>query len=121
MSITLYGIKNCDSVKKARRWLDEHAIEYRFHDFRTDGLERAQVDAWLEELGLALINKRSTSWKALDSETQSNLTQSNLTETNAAELVLNQPTLIKRPLLDTGNHRHLGFKADEYQQLLQHL
>lgn len=116
MSITLYGIKNCDSVKKARRWLDEQAIEYRFHDFRTDGLERAQIDAWLEELGLALINKRSTSWKALDSETQSNLTES-----NAAELVLSQPTLIKRPLLDTGDRRHLGFKAEEYQQLLQHL
>lgn len=114
MSITLYGIKNCDSVKKARRWLDEHTIEYRFHDFRTDGLKRAQVEAWLNELGLALINKRSTSWKALDSDTQTHLT-----EANAAELILNQPTLIKRPLLDTGETRHLGFKAAEYQQLWQ--
>lgn len=110
--ITLYGIKNCDTVKKARRWLDDNGIAYRFHDVRTDGISRAQVDQWLDELGLALINKRSTSWKALDETTRAGLTLG-----NAADLVLEQPTLIKRPLLDTGESRHLGFKPADYQHL----
>src|SRR5690625_8008170 len=65
-TITLYGIANCDTVRKARRWLADQGIDYRFHDFRADGLELEQVRAWLKELGPALVNKRSTSWKALD-------------------------------------------------------
>lgn len=110
--ITLYGIKNCDTVKKARRWLDDNAIAYRFHDVRADGLTRAQVEQWLDELGLALVNKRSTSWKALDETTRAGLTPD-----KAANLVLDQPTLIKRPLLDTGESRHLGFTPADYQHL----
>lgn len=108
----LYGIKNCDTVKKARRWLEDNGIEYQFHDFRIDGLEPAQVNAWLDELGLDLINRRSTSWKALDEATRAGLSTD-----GAAELILAQPTLIKRPLLDTGKARHLGFKPAEYQHL----
>jgi len=111
--ITLYGIKNCDSVKKARRWLDDKGIDYRFHDVRLDGLEPTQVQAWLSELGLALVNKRSTSWKALAPETREQLN-----EENALELLIAHPTLIKRPLLDTGEQRHLGFDAQRYQSLL---
>ncbi|WP_341936497.1 ArsC family reductase [Marinimicrobium sp. C2-29] len=111
-NITLYGIKNCDTVKKARRWLDDNAIAYRFHDVRTDGISRAQVEQWLDELGLALVNKRSTSWKALDETTRAGLTSD-----KAADLVLEQPTLIKRPLLDIGESRHLGFKPADYQHL----
>lgn len=111
--ITLYGIKNCDSVKKARRWLDDRAIDYRFHDVRTDGLKRGQVQAWLKELGLALVNKRSTSWKALEPEVREQLD-----ENNALDLLIAHPTLIKRPLLDTGEQRHLGFDAQRYQTLL---
>ena len=65
--ITLYGIKNCDTVKKARQWLDQHEVDYTFHDVRADGLERETVAAWLDELGWEkLVNRRSTSWKALD-------------------------------------------------------
>lgn len=113
--ITLYGIKNCDSVKKARRWLDDRAIDYRFHDVRIDGLDRSQVQAWLAELGLALVNKRSTSWKTLEPQTREQLD-----EDNALDLLMAHPTLIKRPLLDTGERRHLGFDAKHYQALLGH-
>ena len=74
--ITLYGIKNCDTVKKARQWLQEHGVEYQFHDFRTDGLEPATVTAWLAELGWEnLVNKRSTSWKALDQSTRDTMNE----------------------------------------------
>ena len=70
--ITLYGIKNCDTVKKACKWLELHGVEYQFHDFRVDGLEREAVQAWLAELGWQnLVNKRSTSWKALDAAAES--------------------------------------------------
>lgn len=113
-AITLYGIKNCDTVKKARRWLDDNGIPYHFHDVRADGLDAARVDAWLQELGLDLINRRSTSWKALDEQTRDELDA-----TNATGVILAHPTLIKRPLLDTGEERRVGFKPAEYEALLK--
>ena len=114
--ITLYGIANCDTVRKARRWLTDQGIDYRFHDFRTDGLEPEQVREWLTELGPALVNKRSTSWKSLDPESQDELaTGTDIPSALAA--ILAQPTLIKRPLLDTGSARHLGFSANTYAAL----
>ncbi len=111
--ITLYGIKNCDTVKKARRWLEDHGIEYRFHDFREDGLDAGQVRTWLDELGWeTLVNKRSTTWKALDPAQRESMDDS-----TALAAILEQPTLIKRPLLDTGHERRTGFKDSDYQQL----
>jgi Spx/MgsR family transcriptional regulator len=111
--ITLYGIKNCDTVKKARKWLEGRGIDYKFHDFREDGLEREQVQQWLDELGWeTLVNRRSTSWKALDESTRQNMD-----EAGALEAILEQPTLIKRPLLDTGGERHTGFSAANYEKL----
>ena len=108
--ITLYGIKNCDTVKKARTWLEQHKVDYQFHDFRADGLSAAQVKIWIEEIGLeTLVNKRSTTWKEL-SET----TKTNFNEANAATVISENPTLIKRPLLDTGDKKHVGFKDTEY-------
>ena len=113
--ITLYGIKNCDTVKKARRWLDEHDIDYQFHDFREDGLEPRQVEHWLGELGWEeLLNKRSTSWKALPAETRDAMD-----DEAALQAILEQPTLIKRPLLDTGHERFTGFSAASYQTILK--
>jgi Spx/MgsR family transcriptional regulator len=65
--LTMYGIKNCDTIKKARRWLEAHQIDYRFHDYRTDGLDRAQLDTFIAELGWqALLNTRGTTWRKLD-------------------------------------------------------
>lgn len=112
--ITLYGIKNCDSVKKARTWLAKQDIDYHFHDFRTEGLEADQVQAWLNELGLDLINKRSTSWKALSEQSREALFLD-----TAVELILAQPTLIKRPLLDTGKQRLVGFSETSFANVLK--
>lgn len=111
---TLYGIKNCDTIKKARRWLDDKQINYRFHDFRSDGLERQQVEQWIAELGWeALVNKRSTTWKTLADDAKQQMNNQ-----TAVDAILQAPTLIKRPLLDTQQQRSVGFKASTYEALL---
>ena len=110
---TLYGIKNCDTVKKARRWLDDNKIDYHFHDFRADGLEKTQIRDWVTELGWeTLVNKRSTTWKALDDSLKATLNNQTI-----IDVIADAPTLIKRPLLDTGKQRRVGFKATDYEQL----
>lgn len=112
--ITVYGISNCDTVKKARRWLEQHAVEYRFHDVRSDGLEPALVQQWLQELGWeTLINRRSTSWQALAPATREGMNNA-----LALQAILDQPTLIKRPLLDIGHERRCGFSAPDWEALL---
>lgn len=109
----LYGISNCDTVKKARVWLDQAQVPYTFHDFRKDGLTREQVSAWVAALGWeTLVNKRSTTWKGLDEATKAGLNASNV-----VDLILDQPTLIKRPLLDRGGKLQVGFKDADYQYL----
>lgn len=109
--ITLYGIKNCDTVKKARQWLDTQAIAYRFHDFRNDGLTLTQLQHILSFCAWdVLLNKRSSTWKTL-SATQ----QTTLNAQSGVDLLLEHPTLIKRPVLDTGDQILVGFNADEYQ------
>ncbi len=111
--ITLYGIKNCDTVKKARKWLDTHGIDYRFHDFRGDGLDEVAVAAWIAELGWQnLLNRRSSSWQALSEQARLNMD-----DTAACKAVLLHPTLIKRPLLDTGQQRFTGFSAASYVKI----
>jgi arsenate reductase len=111
--ITLYGIPNCDTVKKARRWLEDRGVDYRFHDFRSDGLSKAQVQSWLKDLGVEeVVNKRSTSWKNL-----SPAQREALDEQTAVQLILDNPTLIKRPLVESGNQRAVGFKDELYSSL----
>jgi len=111
--VTLYGIKNCDTVKKARKWLELHSVEYTFQDFREDGLEKKAVQDWLAELGWeTLVNKRSTSWKALDQTTRDGMN-----DETAVAAILEQPTLIKRPLLDIGHERYTGFSAANYGKI----
>lgn len=111
--ITLYGIKNCDTVKKARKWLDSRGIDYRYHDFREDGLDQEAVASWIAELGWQnLINQRSTSWKALDEQVRLGMN-----DAAAKKVVVAQPTLIKRPLLDTGHQRYTGFSAASYAKI----
>ena len=111
--ITLYGIKNCDTVKKTRKWLDTHRIEYQYHDFREDGLDPDAVAAWIEELGWQnLLNRRSTSWKALGEQARMSMD-----EAHAHKAILSHPTLIKRPLLDTGQQRFVGFSAANYAKI----
>lgn len=111
---TLYGIKNCDSVKKARKWLEQNQIDYQFHDFRSDGLDEKQVDTWINTLGWeTLVNKRSTTWKELDTGTKNTMDAQ-----TAKQVILTAPTLIKRPLIEANNQTMVGFKADTYQKLL---
>jgi len=108
--ITLYGIKNCDTVKKARKWLDDNGIAYRFHDYRSDGLSPELLQTFADQLGWnTLLNRSSTSWRQLSTEQQADLNAD-----KAIALMLATPTLIKRPILDTSNKMLIGFKADEY-------
>jgi Spx/MgsR family transcriptional regulator len=112
--ITLYGISNCDTVKKARRWLEEHGVEYRFHDFRRDGITEQQLRAWVSELGWErMINTRGTTWRRLPESLRADMT-----EKRAVALMLEHPSVIKRPLLDLGTVRHVGLDAKDYAQWL---
>ncbi|MGZ8225030.1 MAG: ArsC family reductase [Methylococcaceae bacterium] len=108
---TLYGIKNCDTVKKARSWLEQSSITYLFHDFRGDGLTLEQLSNFANRADwITLLNRSSTSWRQLSKEQQADLTQE-----KALQLMLTTPTLIKRPILDTGTKLIIGFKAEHYQ------
>ncbi|MEZ5450089.1 MAG: ArsC family reductase [Thiolinea sp.] len=114
---TLYGISNCDTVRKARRWLDEHAIEYRFHDFRKDGLNPVQLRHWVAVLGWeTLVNRRGTTWRQLPEQTRAHMD-----ETLALAVMDDQPALIKRPVLECSSRAEpvVGFRAEHYQQLFQ--
>jgi arsenate reductase len=111
--LKVYGIKNCDTVKKACRWLESRGLSYQFHDFRIQGLPSTQVKTWIDKIGLdALVNKRSTTWKQLD-----DASRADLNEKTAVALLLANPTLIKRPLLEWSGRYHTGFSETEYQQL----
>ena len=111
--MTLYGIKNCDTVKKALAWLSQQGVEHRFHDLRKDGLDEKMLRAWIKELGWeALLNRRGTTWRGL-SETA----KEPLNETRAIALMMAHPAIIKRPVLDLGASRHVGFSAEEYNVL----
>jgi arsenate reductase (glutaredoxin) len=108
---TLYGIKNCDTVKKARQWLDENAISYQFHNYRIDGLSYEQLVDFEMRLGWeAMLNRSSTSWRQLSDEQKTHVTQA-----TALQLMLATPTLIKRPILQTDSKLLIGFKADVYR------
>ena len=112
---TLYGIKNCDTVRKARKWLDSYGIAYTFHDFRTDGLEKKKLATWVEELGWEqLINRRGTTWRNL-----SGAEKDGLTEHKAIELMLAHPAVIKRPVLDIGTSRVVGFDETHYKKIFK--
>ena len=112
--ITLYGIGNCDTIRKARRWLSEHGVDYRFHDYRKDGLDAAMLERWADELGWeALLNRRGTTWRRLP-ETE----RDGINRERAIRLLQEHPAMIKRPLLDTGSQRILGFREQDYADRL---
>ncbi len=110
---TIYGIKNCDTMKKAIKWLTEHGIEYQFHDFKKLGLEEKQLKAWVKQIGWeTLVNRRGTTWRKLP---ESN--REEIDESKAIQLMLDNLSLIKRPVLVTDKTIHVGFKADDYAKL----
>jgi Spx/MgsR family transcriptional regulator len=106
----VYGIKNCDTVKKARRWLEANDVDFQFHDFRIDGLEQQTIEAWLEKVSWeTLLNKRGTTWRKLEDPRKEQLDQH-----IAVELMLANPTLIKRPVVSNNGDCFVGFKEADY-------
>jgi arsenate reductase len=111
--VTLYGIPNCDTIKKARKWLSEHSIDYSFHDYRKQGVDLGQLQAMASELGWeVMLNRRGTTWRAL-SET----VKSQIEEASALQLMLDNPAIIKRPILQQDGRLHIGFSSQQYQEV----
>lgn len=115
MPITIYGIKNCDTMKKARAWLDKAGVEYAFHDYKSAGIERERLEKWSAKLGWEkLLNRAGTTFKKLPDKDKAGLT-----EAKAIKLMLAQPSMIKRPVLDLGGGKLLaGFKPEIYKEAL---
>jgi Spx/MgsR family transcriptional regulator len=109
----MYGITNCDTIKKARKWLEENDINYEFHDYRKQGINPVQLRSWVSEIGWEkLLNKRSTTWRNLPDETRQNIDK-----TLAILVMEDNPTIIKRPVLETANGLLVGFSENDYKQL----
>jgi len=113
--VTIYGIKNCDTMKKARAWLDAHGVAYGFHDYKTEGIDRGRLEAWAREVGWeTLLSRAGTTFRKLPDRDKEGLT-----EKEAIALMLDQPSMIKRPVLDLGSRRLVGFTPDAYQKALR--
>lgn len=115
MPATIYGIKNCDTMKKARAWLEAENIPYDFHDYKAAGIDRAHLESWVRELGWeTVLNRAGTTFRGLPDAAKQNLDAG-----KAVDLMLEQPSMIKRPLLDLGDRRMAGFKPDLYAAALK--
>jgi arsenate reductase len=113
MTHTLFGIPNCDTVKKARDWLTQHRVAYDFHDYKKAGVDRAALARWVEEHGWQVVlNRAGTTFRALPEADKTELDAD-----KAIALMLAQPSMIKRPVLDLGDRRLIGFKPDLYAQV----
>ncbi len=111
--VALYGIASCDTVRKARRWLDANGAAYRYHDLREDGLDKAVLQRWIAALGWeSLLNRRSTTWRDLAAGERNGLDLP-----KATTLLLKHPTLIKRPVLVHDGNVYVGFAAERYEEL----
>jgi arsenate reductase len=116
MKRTLYGIPNCDTVKKARTWLADHGHDFSFHDFKKQGLDRATVATWLEQLDWeVLVNRKGLTWRNLPDEQKAAVTD----KASALELMLANPSVIKRPVLDNGGRFSVGFSPDQYRDIVK--
>jgi arsenate reductase len=110
-AVTIYGIKNCDTMKKARAWLDDRGVAYEFHDYKTAGIERGRLEAWAREAGWeTLLNRAGTTFRKLPEKDREGLT-----EKKAIALMASQPSMIKRPVLDAGGRLLVGFKPEQYE------
>jgi arsenate reductase len=110
--ITIYGIKNCDTMKKARTWLDAHDVAYAFHDYKAEGIDKASLERWAKDVGWeVLLNRAGTTFRALPEKDKEGLN-----EKKAIALMMAQPSMIKRPVLDVGGKLLVGFKPDAYEK-----
>ncbi|BDR12723.1 ArsC family reductase [Vibrio parahaemolyticus] len=110
MTITMFGIPNCDTIKKAKKWLEAEDIAYEFHDYRKQGVDEALVTEFCDALGWEIVlNKRGTTFRQLTQEQKDSLN-----EENAIKLLVENPAMIKRPILKVDDQLHIGFKADQY-------
>ncbi len=111
--ITMYGIPNCDTIKKARKWLDANNIDYRFHNYKKDGIEADMLAQWIDQLGWeALLNRRGTTWRKLSDELKNDIDHD-----KAIALMCEHTSMIKRPVLVYGNHIEAGFSDKRYKDL----
>lgn len=111
---TLYGIKACDTMKKARTWLDQHGVKYEFHDYKVSGIDREHLEAWCKKAGWeTVLNRAGTTFRKLPDDQKVDLN-----ERKAIALMLEQPSMIKRPVLEKGAKLLVGFKPAEYQAAL---
>ncbi|PVE23132.1 ArsC family reductase [Microvirga sp. KLBC 81] len=113
-AVTLYGIKNCDTMKKARAWLDANGVAYSFHDYKSQGIDRARLEGWARNVGWeALLNRAGTTFRKLP-ETD----RADLSESKAVALMLDQPSMIKHPVLDLDGRLIVGFKPELYEEAI---
>ena len=109
-TITIYGIKNCDTMKKARAWLDGHGVAYDFHDYKASGIERGRLEGWATKVGWeTLLNRAGTTFRKLPDKDKEGLS-----EKKAVALMIAQPSMIKRPVLEVAGNLLVGFKPDHY-------
>ena len=114
MTVTIHGIKSCDTMRKAFAWLDERGVAYRFHDYKTAGLDRAMLEAWVQQVGWeALLNRAGTTFRKLPDEQKQGLDAA-----KAVALMLAQPSIVKRPVLDVGGRLLVGFAIDAWAKAL---
>ena len=112
--IKIYGIPNCDTMKKARKWLDNNNLEYEFHDYKKQGVPDKNLKKWVKGAGWDIVlNKRGTTWRKLDDSIKDNIN-----EDSAIQVMLDNPSAIKRPVLESGKILLVGFKEDEYKNLI---
>ena len=112
MTTTLYGIRNCDTMKKAWTWLDQHGVAYDFHDYKKQGIERGRLEAWVARLGWeVLLNRAGTTFRKLPDADRAGIDAA-----KAVELMLAQPSMIKRPVLDADGELTVGFKPEAYER-----
>lgn len=115
MTVTMYGIKNCDTIKKARGWLEAHDVSYQFHDYKSAGVERGPLERWVRDHGWdTVLNRAGTTFKKLPEGDKQGLN-----DKKAMALMLAQPSMIKRPILEIGNQSYVGFDADRYASLFK--
>jgi arsenate reductase len=114
-TVTIYGIKNCDTMKKARAWLDHLGVAYGFHDYKAAGIERSILEDWAREVGWeSLLNRAGTTFRKLPEADKEGLT-----EKKAIALMVSQPSMIKRPVLKVGSRLLVGFKPEQYEKALE--